>query len=451
MDDGSRILTGILGCLASLMLMGFLTACESAVTELNDAKLKKNAQTDAKAKKLLRLVSKPNRLMMASSVSRSFMIAAFSVIAQIGFFYPIVNAVTKAAEIDYGSSAYYGVCIGAAFAIILVSAFVISTLGLILPRRAVGSSDEAAEKFAYAVVGEYNSLLKIWIPFEAAASALVNGILKLFGVKNLSGKDAVTEEEILLMVDAVNETGAIEESQSEMIKNVFEFDDLEVSDVMTHRTSIHAVEINDPVTIAVKIATEDGFSRIPVYQGNIDKICGAVFAKDLLKASFEKDGEQMKISGIMRDIMYVPETKNCGELFEEFTAHRNQIAVVVDEYGGTAGIVTMEDLVEAIVGNIRDEYDNEEEEIDEITPNTFDLLGTAGFEDVMEKLGIEYDGEGDYDTIGAFIVDILGRFPEENERATVTYKDVTFVVISVNDNKIKRVRAFKAKETEKDE
>ena len=159
----------------------------------------------------------------------------------------------------------------------------------------------------------------------------------------------------------------------------------------------------------------------------------------------------MKISGIMRDIMYVPETKNCGELFEEFTAHRNQIAVVVDEYGGTAGIVTMEDLVEAIVGNIRDEYDNEEEEIDEITPNTFDLLGTAGFEDVMEKLGIEYDGEGDYDTIGAFIVDILGRFPEENERATVTYKDVTFVVISVNDNKIKRVRAFKAKETEKDE
>ena len=444
MDDGSRILIGVVGCLLSLLLMGFLTACESAVTELNDNKLKKDAEGDKRAQRLLKLLSKPNRLMMASSVARSFMIAAFALIAQIGFFYPLVNVIGKA---DKGGEFYYAICVAAAFVIIVLSAFFISTLGIILPRRAVGASNENGEKFAYSVAALYNAVLCLWVPLEKCASAVVNGILRLFGVKNLSARDAVTEEEILLMVDAVNETGAIEESQSEMIKNVFEFDDREVGDVMTHRTNIYAVEINEPVSEAVKVAVEDGFSRIPVYQGTIDRICGAVFAKDLLKAYSERDINSLSLTEIMRDIVYVPETKNCGELFEEFTAHRNQIAVVVDEYGGTAGIVTMEDLLEEIVGNIRDEYDDdEEEEIDEITPNTFDLLATADFEEVMQRLDLSFDGEEEYDTIGAFFLDMLGRFPEENERATVTYKSVTFVVIAALDNKIKKIRAFKAKE-----
>ena len=248
-----------------------------------------------------------------------------------------------------------------------------------------------------------------------------------------------------MMVDAVNETGEILESQKEMINNIFEFDDIEVKDVMTHRTSILAVSVNSPVSDAVRIATEEGYSRIPVFEESIDNIVGVVFAKDLLKIFFESDDGEKEISDIMRDIMYVPQTNSCGELFEKFTSSKNQIAVVVDEYGGTAGIVTMEDIIESIVGNIQDEYDNEEEEIDEITPNTFDVSGTADFEEVLERIGFEYDGENDYDTIGAFVIDLIGRYPEENERISVNYKNIEFSVISTDDKKIERLRAVKIK------
>ena len=288
-------------------------------------------------------------------------------------------------------------------------------------------------------------MIVLWVPLERLAHGFVTVVLRIFGIRNISERDAVTEEEILMMVDAVNETGEIMESQKEMINNVFEFSDLEVKDVMTHRTSILAVSINAPVSQAVRIATEEGYSRIPVFEDTIDSIVGVVFAKDLLKVWFEEEDGQKKISDIMRDIMYVPETNSCGELLESFTSGKNQIAVVVDEYGGTAGIVTMEDLLEAIVGNIQDEYDNEEEEIDEITPNTFDLSGTAPFEEVMERVDFSYDGENDYDTIGAFVIDLLGRYPEENERPSVVYKNIEFSVISTEDKKIERMRAVKLK------
>lgn len=445
MDDGSRMQIGLIGCLTALILLGLLTACESAVVELSDAKLRKNAETDKRAKRLLKLVSKPNRLMTAASVSRAFMIASFSIVAQAGFFPPLVKLLTKKRFLGGGDAGYYVVCAAAFLIVIICSALAVSAIGIILPKGAVTCSEGKGEKFAYAMSGFFVSALALCVPVERLASAIVTVILRIFGVKNTGKKDAVTEEEILMMVDAVNETGGIEESQKEMINNIFEFGDLEIRDVMTHRTSIHAVELNAPISEAVKIATEDGFSRIPVYSETIDSICGVVFAKDLLKTAFSENSDGIKISDVMRDIMYIPETNGCGELFEEFTAHRNQIAVVVDEYGGTAGIVTMEDLIEAIVGSIQDEYDNEEEEIDEITPNTFDLSGTADFSEVMDRLGVDFPEENDYDTIGAFVIDLLGRYPEENERPAVEYKNLRFTVISAEEKKIEKLRAVKLK------
>ncbi|NLZ46363.1 MAG: HlyC/CorC family transporter, partial [Clostridiales bacterium] len=300
-----------------------------------------------------------------------------------------------------------------------------------------------AESFAYKIGGIYGFFLWLFSPIALISTGLVNLVLKLFRIDSSGARDSVTEEEILMMVDAVNETGGIEESQKEMINNIFEFDDLEVKDVMTHRTSLLAVELNDPILDAVKIATEDGFSRIPVYNETIDNICGVLFAKDLLKLAYAGNEKEYKISDIMREIKYVPESNYCSELFKEFTLNKNQIAVVVDEYGGTAGIVSMEDLIEAIVGNIQDEYDNEEEEIQEITPNTFDLLGTTGFDDAMDEMGIDYPEDNDYDTIGGFVIDLLGRYPEKDESPTVKYKNVVFTVIKSEDKKIQKLRALK--------
>lgn len=444
MDDGSRVLIGIIGCLITLFFTGFLSACETAVVEINDSKLNKRSENDKSAKRLKKLVSKPNQLMVSTSVSKTLMTITFSVFAETGFFIYLSKALLSAFGDLEKASTLYDLTLVLSFAIIIIlSTILVATFGIILPKKFVVKREGFAESFAYKIGGIYGFFLWLFSPIALISTGLVNLVLKLFRIDSSGARDSVTEEEILMMVDAVNETGGIEESQKEMINNIFEFDDLEVKDVMTHRTSLLAVELNDPILDAVKIATEDGFSRIPVYNETIDNICGVLFAKDLLKLAYAGNEKEYKISDIMREIKYVPESNYCSELFKEFTLNKNQIAVVVDEYGGTAGIVSMEDLIEAIVGNIQDEYDNEEEEIQEITPNTFDLLGTTGFDDAMDEMGIDYPEDNDYDTIGGFVIDLLGRYPEKDESPTVKYKNVVFTVIKSEDKKIQKLRALK--------
>ena len=263
--------------------------------------------------------------------------------------------------------------------------------------------------------------------------------LRLMGVKG-EQKRALTEEEILLMVNEGGESGVIEESQAEMISNIFDFDDIEVREVMTHRTEMIAIEDNRPVTEAIKLIIDEGFSRIPVYHENNDNICGVVFAKDLLRLVLDDSGKDSPVSEFMREIMFVPESNKCGELFEQFTTERVQIAVVVDDYGGTAGIITMEDLLETIVGSIQDEYDDETEEIIKLSDGKLEVLGTAGCEEVMEALGKEYDG--DYDTIGGFVTELLGHIPEDGETAELEWKDIRFSIAEVSDKKIVRLRVW---------
>lgn len=451
MDDASRMCLGLAGCVACLIVTAFLTACETAVVEVNDSKVKKCSESDERAKRLLKLISKPTRLMTASAVARSFMIVVISVVTTMGFFSPLNDALLNKLSVSKEQTLFFLVCGISLLILVLCLTFAISVFGVIVPKKIVLAKEDTAMKLALNLASLYGFILALFIPLERIAAFFVTVILKLFGVKNTSEREAVTEEEILMMVDAVNETGIIEESQKEMINNVFEFNELEVRDVMTHRTSLFAIDINAQIADAVKIVTEEGYSRIPVYEDSIDSIVGVLFAKDLLKIWFKDQDDEKTIRDIMRDIMYVPQTNSCGELFDEFTKNKNQIAVVVDEYGGTAGIVTMEDLIESIVGNIQDEYDHEEEEIDEITPNTFDLSGTAPFEDVMERINISYDGDNDYDTIGAFVIDLLGRYPEENERPSVIYKGIEFSVIATDDKKIERLRALRLKTEDREE
>ena len=263
--------------------------------------------------------------------------------------------------------------------------------------------------------------------------------LRLMGVKG-EQKRALTEEEILLMVNEGGESGVIEESQAEMISNIFDFDDIEVREVMTHRTEMIAIEDNRPVTEAIKLIIDEGFSRIPVYHENNDNICGVVFAKDLLRLVLDDSGKDSPVSEFMREIMFVPESNKCGELFEQFTTERVQIAVVVDDYGGTAGIITMEDLLETIVGSIQDEYDDETEEIIKLSDGKLEVLGTAGCDEVMEALGKEYDG--DYDTIGGFVTELLGHIPEDGETAELEWENIRFSIAEVSDKKIVRLRVW---------
>ena len=441
MDDVGRLWQGVFICAVIVFVMGFFTACENALIEMNDSRAKKLTEEHKRGKILKKLLDKPNRLVMSNLVSRSIMTIVMSAAATVYFFAPLRSSLLELFNIEADKSVpYYAVGLLSFFIIICLLAAAITVFGMILPKR-LCTGGKITENFVMRTCMLYRLFLMLFLPLEFLVSAFTSAVLRLFGIKESSGGESVTEEEILMMVDAVNETGGIEETQAEMISNIFEFDDLEVHEIMTHRTEVVGVEINASIREAVKLVIDEGFSRIPVYEENIDNICGVVFAKDLLRVVYEGNADNSFVKEYMREIKYIPESNSCGELFEYFTSQKNQIAVVVDEYGGTAGIVTMEDILESIVGNIQDEYDDEEEEIQEITPNTFDILGKADPKEALELMGAELPKGSDYDTMSGFATDMLGYIPGDGETPTFEWQNIVFTVIRVSDKRIEKIRA----------
>lgn len=299
---------------------------------------------------------------------------------------------------------------------------------------------QASEKVAFAVAKPLLVISKITSPFVKFLSVSTNAVVRLFGFDPNADEESVTEEEIRMMVDVGGERGVIEDTQKEMINNIFEFDDIDAGDVMTHRTDVVAADINDiSLEEFINLAIENGRSRIPLYEDDIDNIVGIVYVKDLLKYV----GKEIKVKGTLRSIMrepyFIPEMKSCGELFKEMCAKRIQMAVVVDEYGGTAGIVTLEDIVEAVMGNIQDEYDSEDEEISKIDDNTFTVEGTIDIEEIDELIGRELP-EGDYETLAGFIMDELQCIPKDGEMNEVVFENVKFTVLNVEDRRIGKIK-----------
>ena len=261
-------------------------------------------------------------------------------------------------------------------------------------------------------------------------------------------KADVTEEEIRMMLDAGEEEGTIEEDESEMIHNIFDLGDTEVSDVMTHRTELVTIDIDDSVETIINLAQEEGHSRFPVCDGSADKILGMLLIKDLLSL-IGTEVKDFSVRDYMRDVLYVPESMPVKSAFENMRKNKLQLAVVVDEYGGTAGIVTMEDILESIVGDIEDEYDDEEEEISKVSEGVFDLDGTAYIEDVEDELGITItDADDDYDTIGGYLTDKLGRLPEEGENPEIEAAGYLFRIVSVKEHRIDTIQAVRLPEQE---
>ena len=248
--------------------------------------------------------------------------------------------------------------------------------------------------------------------------------LRLLGQNPNQEPDTVTEEEIRMMVTVGEEKGAIEQSEKDMINNIFEFDDRVVTEVMTHRMEMIALKDTVQLDEAVKVARETGYSRIPVYHEDIDYIVGCLYAKELLHEPF-----------------YIPETAKCTELFKDFQRKQLHMAIVIDEYGGTYGMVTMEDLLETIVGNIQDEYDKEENEYQKLSDTEYTIDGWISVDEVEDLLGIKIPDDTEYDTLGGVVVDMLGDLPEEGQHPSVQIDRVRFTVLEVDDRRISRLKA----------
>ncbi len=434
MDDPGGSIWFYIGLLVFLIFSNaFFAMSELAVIGLNDAKLARMAEDgDRKAKILARLTAQPSRFLSTVQVGVTLAGMLASAVAADTFADMLVAAVT----IPGVSPAVLRMI--ALIVITFLLSYITIVFGELVPKRI---AMRYPEKVSFALAGALNVCYKVERPFVALLSATTNGVVRLFGIDPNADDEQVTEEEIRMMVDVGNERGVIEESQREMINNIFEFDDRTVGEVMTHRTEVSGVEVDVTLDEVARLAIEDGYSRIPVYEDTLDNIKGILYVKDLLAMISGNPPEHFDVRDYMRKALFVPESNHCREMFLEFKQKKVQMAIVVDEYGGTSGIVTMEDLLESIVGNIQDEYDDEEEEVTRLSDDEFTFDGAVSLDEVERLLKIEVPDDVDYDTLGGLIIDLLGRIPTEEEHPTVTVDGVDFTVLKVEDRRVALVKA----------
>ena len=434
MDDPGSIIFQIVLLFVLILVNAFFAMSEIAIISLNDNMVEKLAEEgNKKAKQIMKLTENPSNFL--STIQIGVTLAGFlpSASAATTFADMLTDAVTAKFP-----AAPVGIIGGVSVVLItVIMSYFSLVLGELAPKR---MAMQKPEQIAYKVVPVLLVVKKFTSPFVKILSLSTNAVVRLFGFDPNADEESVTEEEIRMMVDVGEEKGVIENLQKEMINNIFEFDDIDVSDIMTHRTDMVAVEDTDTLKDVVDLSIEHGYSRIPVYHEDQDNIIGIVYIKDLLKyISSDNFPESDSPKDYMRDAYYVPFSKNCGSLFDEMTEKRVQMAVVVDEYGGTAGIVTLEDLIEAIVGNIQDEYDNEEEEIVEESENIFTIDGTAYIEEVNELVG-DIIPEGDYDTLGGFLISNLGFLPKDEDKNELQFENLKFTILNVEERRIGKVR-----------
>lgn len=434
MSPDGHLLLQLLLIAVLILINAFFAASEISIITTNDKKLKKMSEEGNKnASILLKMISQPSSFLAAIQVGVTLSGLLASAVASESFADRVTVYFTR-----MGASPGLVKALAVTIITLLLSYFTL-VFGELVPKRIAMKKPEAV---ALKVSGVLQFLSTVFHPFVAFLAFSTNVVARPFGVQPGPEKKNVTEEEILMMVDVGEESGVIEESEKEMINNVLEFTDKSAGEIMTHRTDISAAEVTATLDEVLEIAINEGYSRIPIYEENIDDITGVLFVKDLLKYVGTKLEGEFDVRRIMRPPLFVPDTKRCRDIFKLFTDQKIHLAVVVDEYGGTAGIVTMEDLLESIVGNIQDEYDNEEDEFSIVNDTTFNIEGTADIEEVSRLLDTELP-TGDYDTVGGLIIDRLGRIPGENEHPSVAVEDVTFTVVQVEDRRIEKVRAVK--------
>lgn len=433
-DPGSIILKVVLLFILTL-LNAFFAMSEIAIISLNDTKIDKLAEEGhKKAKQVKKLTENSSNFL--STIQIGVTLAGFltSATAAQSFATMLTDALANTAVANVVP---LGIISGVSTVLItLVTSYFSLVLGELAPKKI---AMQKPEKVSFAVVPVLLFVSKVTKPFVKILSVSTNAVVRLFGLDPNADEEEVTEEEIRMMVDVGQEKGVIEDVQKEMINNIFEFDDIDVADIMTHRTDMACVDEEDSLAEAIQLSMEEGYSRIPVYEEDPDNVVGIVYIKDLLKYIGSALPETLQLKDVMRKAYYVPESKRCGALFAEMTEKHIQMAIVVDEYGGTAGLVTLEDIVEAIVGNIQDEYDNEDEEISKINETTFTIDGVTDLEEVEEQIGIEFPKD-DFDTLGGFIISQLGFLPQDGDMNAVEFENIRFTVLNVEDRRIGKVK-----------
>ena len=420
----------------------FFAASEIAFISLNDTKIEKQAKDgNKKAKQIEKMLKTPSKFLATIQIGITLAGFLSSAFASDTF-------AEKLAPILFQCMPFFSLGVWKSISIIIITiilSFFTLVFGELVPKRLAMKN---YEKIAFGTIGIIRAISIITSPFVKFLTLVTNSISKLFGVGE-NEEESVTEEEIKMMVDQGEEKGTIKEEEKELINNVFEFNDITVSEIMKHRKDIFAVDINiSNDELMEELSKEEyRYSRIPVYDETIDEIKGILYIKDVLKNIGKKN---FKVKNVVKDAYFVSQTRLINEVFKELQKNKMQIAIIIDEYGGTAGLITMEDILEELVGDIYDEYDKEEKEFEKIDENTYIIVGSMPIYDVNKLLNANIP-EGDYDTLSGFLQEKLGRIPEEEENPIIETKEVTYKIEKYEDKRILKVKACKNNEKQIEE
>lgn len=325
--------------------------------------------------------------------------------------------------------------------------YIILTFATLLPKKLAQKWPDA---WGYIFIGYIRFLKTVLYPLTGVIAVSTNFLLRILGLRSADEQADVTEEEIISMVNEGHEQGVLEASEAEMITNIFEFGDKEASDIMTNRSSMIAIDSSMPLKDALELMLRESNSRYPVYEENLDHIVGVLYLKDAMRIHTSDESLNKpvgKIRGLVREAVFVPETKNIDDLFRTMQSEKNQMVIVMDEYGQTSGLVTMEDILEEIVGNIMDEYDSDENHIKEKGNNEYVIEGMTKLEDLEERFHIDF-GESEFETLNGFLISKLDRIPDEDEKTELTYDGYLFKIMNVEKNVIQSVLVTKLPEEE---
>lgn len=407
-----------------ILLNAFFAATEIAVISLNEKKLKSRADDgDKKAVKMLKMIEEPTRFL--STIQIGITLAGFlgSAFAADNFAERLSGFLIKV--FDISEKQIGSVNTVAVIVITLILSFFTLVLGELVPKRI---AMKHKEKLADAVCGMISGLAAILKPIIWLLTVATNGILRIFGIDPHEKENPVSEEDIVLMLDAGADEGSLNENDIEYIKNVFKLDGMTAEDVMTPRRSIVFIPNTATNEEVLELIETEGYSRMPVFSETTDNIIGVLHSRDFLLRYNRPD---FKLEDVMFQPTFVPETAHLDVLFKDMQKEHNHIVIVINEYGETAGIVTMEDILEEIVGDIWDERDEAIEDFIQLEENKYRVLGSTNIEDFFEHFSLESDEETEATTVNGWVSEIIGSIPEQG--VTFDYENLVVTVTKADE------------------
>ncbi len=430
MNDGYPVIGSIVFVMF-VIISGAMYGFAAAIDEINENDLEDEVSAgNRKAKRIKRLIDGHINFINFVHITAIIM----NMVAG-GFIFIQVDRTIK--SLSGITSGLQGFLISAA---VSVGMFIIlAVFGIIVPKKVFCRN---CDKWAYRLVNFVTVLMVAMSPVTFAVTKIGNGVVRIFGIDPHSNDDNVTEEEIITMVNEGQEQGVLLASEAEMITNIVEFGDKEAKDIMTHRKNVVGLDGHMTLNQIFEELVDSSFSRYPVYDSDLDDIIGILHFKDFVKIHADGFKRNYTLIDLKEEILFpaefIPETKNIDDLFKFMQAAKLHMAVVVDEYGQTSGVVTMEDILEEIVGNIVDEHDEEEEAIHQTANDTYEIEGLAHLEDIEELLGIAFDND-DVETLNGFLTHRHGKLPQDGEQFFIDYQGYRFKIVEVADKLIKKV------------